>query len=53
MPVEINIEEMLMACESIINMQVPHLANSKNKTSQLIGGLSPGNYEIVLNEAKE
>ena len=32
MPVEINVEEVIMACEGIINMVVPHL-NAKTKAS--------------------
>ena len=51
MPVELNVEEIIMAVEGVMGMQSGRV--NKSGQSTVVGGLTPGNYEMVLMEAKE
>ena len=53
MPVELNIEEIIMAVEGVMGMQSDAARVNKSWQSMVVGGLTPGNYEMVLMEAKE
>jgi hypothetical protein len=51
--VDICFEEIILALESVINIPSALSNQKKSSVASVVSGLSPGNYDVVVNEAKE